>query len=92
MRKYELALVLRSSLADAQRKKLLETVKSWLKDVKIDKEEDWGQKPLSYPIKRETSGFYTLLRMESGNSVPLDLEKKIIANDNILRHLLVRTK
>ena len=91
-RVYELALVLRSSLTDTQRKKFLEIVKSWLGSVKISKEEDWGQKPLSYPIKRETTGFYTLLNLESDNSIPLDLEKKILANDNIIRHLMVRTK
>ena len=92
MRLYELVLVLRTSLSEAQRKKLLETIKSWLNGVKITKEDDWGQKTLSYKIKREVSGYYTLLTLESENSVPLDLEKKILAQENILRHLLIRRK
>lgn len=92
MRLYELVLVLRTSLSDAQRKKLLETIKSWLKDMKIAKEDEWGQKTLSYKIKREVSGYYTLLTLESESSVPLDLEKRILAQENILRHLLIRKK
>ena len=92
MRTYELVLVLRTTLNETQRKKLLETIKTWLKDVKIAKEDDWGQKPLSYKIKREINGYYTLLALETEKSIPLDLEKRLVTNENVLRHLLVRTK
>jgi small subunit ribosomal protein S6 len=90
MRNYQLVLVLKSSLSEVQKKKLLETIKSWLKDVKIAKEEEWGQKSLSYSIKRETSGFYLNLLLEAKDSFPLDFEKKLVAQDDVLRHLLLR--
>lgn len=91
MRNYELVLVLRPSLKEADTKKLLDTVKGWLTGVKITKEEDMGTKVLSYPIKKETSGAYFSLELE-GENIPADLEKKVNANDNIIRHLLIRTK
>jgi small subunit ribosomal protein S6 len=90
MRNYQLVLVLKASLSEVQKKKLLETIKSWLKDVKIAKEEEWGQKSLSYSIKRETSGFYLNLLLEAKDSFPLDFEKKLVAQDDVLRHLLLR--
>ncbi|MCL4419370.1 30S ribosomal protein S6 [Patescibacteria group bacterium] len=90
MRNYQLVLVLKASLSEAQRKKLLEVIKSWLKDVKIAKEEEWGQKPLAYSIKRESSGFYLNLLLEAKDSFPLDFEKKLVSQDDILRHLLLR--
>lgn len=89
MRNYQLVLVLKASLSEVQRKKLLETIKSWLKDVKIAKEEEWGQKPLTYSIKRETSGFYLNYQLETEN-FPLDFEKKLVSQDDVLRHLLLR--
>lgn len=92
MRVYELVMVLQSSLSEAQRKKLIDTVKTWLGDVKIAKEDEWGQKPLAYPIKKEIAGFYLLFNLETENSIPLDLEKKLLTNENILRHLLIRKK
>ncbi|MBI2190062.1 MAG: 30S ribosomal protein S6 [Candidatus Levybacteria bacterium] len=92
MRVYELVMVLQSSLSEAQRKKLIDTVKTWLGDVKIAKEDEWGQKPLAYPIKKEIAGFYLLFNLETNNSIPLDLEKKLLTNENILRHLLIRKK
>lgn len=90
MKNYQLVLVLRSSVAEANRKKLIETVKSWLKDAKFKKEEEWGERPFSYQIKRETSGFYLNILLESENAVSTDFEKRLHSNDDVLRHLLLR--
>lgn len=92
MRVYELVMVLRSSLSEVQRKKLVETVKTWLGEVKVKKEDEWGQKPLSYPIKKEVSGFYLDFLVEASEGIPADLEKRLLTNENILRHLLLRRK
>lgn len=92
MRTYELVLVVRPTVKDEERKKLLGTVKDWLKPVNVAKEDDWGQKPLSYEIKKEVAGHYYLLQLESEAGVPTDLEQRILRNENIIRHLLVRTK
>ena len=92
MRIYDLVLVFKSSLATDKRKKLIDTVISWIKDGKMTKTEEWGSKPLSYPIKKEVSGHYVSMVLESEVGVPTDFEKKILAQDDILRHLLVRTK
>ncbi|GDX62072.1 hypothetical protein LBMAG33_3820 [Candidatus Levyibacteriota bacterium] len=100
MRQYELVLVLRSSLVEAKRNKLLETVKSWLREVRVAKESEWGQKPLAYAIKKENSGFYVDYLLDSDlpsvgigtGGIPKDFEKRIMGNEDILRHLLVRKK
>ncbi len=92
MRAYELVLILKNSLSETERKKVLEKIKEVLKDIKIVKEEQLGQKPLSYKIKKETSGYFVRLLMEAKELIPQDLEKKILANENILRHLLLRNK
>lgn len=91
MRTYELVLVVKPSLTEPQRKKLLETVKSWLKDLSI-KEESWGSKALAYRIKNELTGYYYDLQLETKTSIPVDLEKKLVENENILRHLVIRKK
>ncbi len=99
MRLYEFVMVLRPSLKEADRKKLLTTVKDWLKDVKIKKEEDWGQKALAYKIKKEDSGHYYMLQIEGDpeaatgkGGIPRDFEQRVIRQDNIIRHLMLRTK
>lgn len=92
MRVYELVLVLKSALTETQRKKFVETVKTWLGEVKVKKEDEWGQKPLAYPIKKEIAGFYLLLNLETESSIPSDLGKRLLTNENILRHILIRRK
>ncbi|MBI4080498.1 MAG: 30S ribosomal protein S6 [Candidatus Levybacteria bacterium] len=92
MRLYELVVVLRSSLSEGDRKKVIAALKDLLKEVKITKEDEWGQKPLAYKIKKELAGVYHLFHIEAENGLGIELEKKITRNDSIIRHLLVRTK
>ena len=99
MRTYELVLVVKPTVKEADRKKLLETVTGWLGKVKVTKEEDWGQKALAYPIKKEESGHYYQLFLEGDPStssgeatLPADFETRVLQNNSVLRHLLLRTK
>ena len=92
MRKYELVLVLRSSLTETQRKEIVDEVKAQLQSVSILEEHDWGSKALAYPIKHELTGHYIDIIMQSETGLPVDLEKRLLANTDILRHLLIRTK
>jgi len=82
---------MKPSVKEADRKKLLELFKGWLGEVKVTKEEDWGQKALAYAIKKEDSGHYYQLFLES-EIFPKDFETKVFQNVSILRHLLIRTK
>lgn len=92
MRAYELVLVIKSSLSETDRTKLLDTIKGWLPEVKVTKEDAWGQKQLAYPIRKETTGYYQVFHLEGEKGVPADLEKRILSNEQVLRHLLVRRK
>ncbi len=91
MRLYDLVVIMRPSAPEKDREKVLETIKGWLKDVKILKEESWGQKPLAYKIKKEIAGVYHLLQLEA-ESIPTNVEKRILSNNTVIRHLLVRRK
>ena len=92
MRIYELVVVQKPSLTDAQRKKILDMVKSLLKDMKVSIE-DLGQKQLAYPIKHENSGHYSMLTVEAESAtITSDFEKRLMQEEGILRHLVIRKK
>jgi ribosomal protein S6 len=91
MRSYELIVVVKGSTTEALRKKTITFVKALLKDLKITKENEVGHKTLAYKIKKEANGYYYDFVME-GENVPVNFEKKLLENDNILRHLLLRSK
>ena len=92
MRRYELVLVLKSSLSDTQRKKLLDSIKTWLGKAKVVKEDAWGQKPLSYPIKHEIAGYYLDYSLETQENIPSDFETRLQNASEVLRHILLRKK
>lgn len=91
MRQYQLALVLSPSLTDLNKKKFFDNLKITLKGAKISKEEDLGEKELSYSIRRETKGLYTNLLFDT-EVLPSDLERKLNSDDKVLRHLLLFQK
>ena len=91
MRLYDLVVVLKSSLTDKDKEKLLASLKEWMGKVKIVKEESWGQKPLAYKIKKELSGIYHKFELET-EQIPADFEKRLNTHEDILRHLLLRKK
>ena len=87
MRSYELVLVLKTSLKEGDRKKITGSLKDLI--GKNFSEKEMGQLPLSYPIKKEVSAYFLSLNFET-ESLPLNMEKDILTNDGVLRHLLLK--
>ncbi len=74
--------------AQETQKKLRDSLTA--KNAEITKEEFWGKKKLAYPIAKEDSGYYLLFdfQMEAENARAL--EKELLHNNEIMRHLLVK--
>jgi len=90
MRKYELTLVLKSTLEKEAQDKLLEKTKKWAGKGKILSTKSWGKKRLSYLINKEEEGIYLFLELELEPGKGGEIEKKLRLEESILRHLLVR--
>lgn len=90
MRTYELVLVLKTSLTQDKVKKLIGEIEKWLKDIKISKQDELGEKELAFKIKKETRGIFLDLKLEGKEVIPSDFEKRIREEADILRHLLIR--
>ena len=88
MRMYRMVLMLRSGLKKEGKEKLLDSVKKWTgaEDLKVTQ---IGEKKLTYPIKKERLADYVLCEF-SADKVG-DVDKRLLMQEDILRHLLVRT-
>ena len=62
---YNLTLILKSDLKDADRKKEVTKIKDSFGKAKV-KENDWGQKPLAYPIEKQVSGYFVNMVVGEG--------------------------
>lgn len=87
-----MTLVLKKDLKEEDREKLLKKLKLWLDKGKILSSNTWGEKELSYPIKKETRGEFLFLEMEMEAEKGGEIKKKLRLEDDVLRYLLIQTK
>ena len=82
---YELTLLLPE---EAEIKNIIEIIHS-LKG-KIEKEEKWGKKTLTYPIKKNISAYYFNWLINIEQNKINELKKKFNFNQRLTRYLLLK--
>jgi len=59
------------------------------KQTVVHRHEDWGRRPLAYPIKKLHKAHYVLLNIECTPAVRTELENSLRYNDAIIRYLIL---
>ncbi|MEK7119933.1 MAG: 30S ribosomal protein S6 [Patescibacteria group bacterium] len=88
---YELAFLANPSLPEEELLALVEKVRNWAKETgcEIIKEGAMQKRKLGYSVGKFQSAFLISLLMKGPSSAPEILDKKIIVENSILRHLFV---
>ncbi len=90
MQNYLLTILIDEKIAEKNRQDLLASI---IKDFgKLIKEDLWGVRSLSYPIKHQSSAFYAHFEFEAEPKAIPPLDKKLKLNEDIIRYLLLRPK
>ncbi len=93
MRKYEIVYILRTNLDDAARKeemdKLANIIVSNGGTVDSTDETTLGLRDLAYPIKKETKGYYVVLKVTMGNEAQNEFNRLVRFDNNVLRHIIL---
>lgn len=92
MNSYLLTLVLKPDLEEKARKELLDDMKKKMTGVdgKVEKEDLWGIKDLSYQIKRQNKGYFAHFEFSTGPKTAKGLDKELRVEEDIIRYLLIR--
>jgi len=92
MANYEFMLILDPSLSEEDRTASITEMKSTLEkySAKIEKEDIWGEKKLSYKINRSEKGYYILLDIELDWTKIKDISKNLNLQTNIWRYMFVK--
>jgi small subunit ribosomal protein S6 len=59
---------------------------------KVTKTEYWGLRNLSFPIKKNRKGHYTLLNIDAPAAAVAELERQMRIHEDVLRYLTVRVE
>ena len=59
---------------------------------KMHRVEDWGRRPLAYPIQKLVKAHYVLMNVECSHETLAEIENGFRFNDAVLRHLTIKMK
>lgn len=92
MSSYYLTLVLKPDQDEGKRKSLLEGLvqKATGDSGKVSKEDLWGIRDLSYPIKKQNKGFFAHFELETEPEMANTIDKMLRVEEDVLRYLLIR--
>ncbi len=91
MRHYEIVVLVHPDQSE-QLPSMLERYRKLIEDNKgtIHRLEDWGRRPLAYPIAKLHKAHYVLMNIETDSNTLNELEDLFRFNDAVLRNLTIR--
>jgi small subunit ribosomal protein S6 len=90
---YEIALIIRPEVEEEGQTALIERLSEILTSEggEVKDVESWGRRRLAYPIRKVQEGFYYFIQGQFSASALPELERTIKLNEDILRHMVIRT-
>ncbi len=84
--------IVKTTMEAEKQKKTIDMMKKIITDGKgkIVEAKDMGEKKLAYPIKKELSGYYYVLKVEATSEVVSEFDRRARLDESILRHLIIK--
>ena len=91
---YEHVLIARQDISAQQAEQLNEELKALIEGQggHIAKIEYWGLRNLTYRIKKNRKGHYSLLAIDAPAAAVKEMERQLSINEDVLRYLTVRVE
>lgn len=92
MTNYEIMFIVKTTMESDKIKKTIDSMKKVLTDgkAKIVETKEMGERKLAYPIKKELSGYYYVLKVEATKEVVSEFDRRASIDETILRHLIIK--
>lgn len=92
MTNYEIMFIVKTTMESDKIKGTIENMKKIITNGKgkIVDTKDMGERKLAYPIKKELTGYYYVLRVEASSEVIAEFDRRASIDETILRHLIIK--
>ena len=89
---YEHIIIARQDISPQQAEALNDTLKHLIEDQggHVAKIEYWGLRNLTYRIKKNRKGHYSLLAIDAPSDIVKEMERQLSINEDVLRYMTVR--
>ncbi len=90
---YENVFIARQDISSAQVDAIADAFSEVVTEAggQIHRREYWGLKSLQYRIKKNRKGHFILMNIEAASDAMQEMERQMRLNEDVLRHLTVRT-
>ena len=91
---YEHVVIARQDISPQQAEALNDTLKAQIEEGggAVAKIEYWGLRNLTYRIKKNRKGHYSLLAIDAPADVVKEMERQLSLNEDVLRYLTMRVE
>ncbi|ESQ84399.1 30S ribosomal protein S6 [Asticcacaulis sp. AC466] len=91
---YEHVVIARQDVSPQQAEALNETIKTLVEENggHIAKIEYWGLRNLTYRVKKNRKGHYSLLALDAPAPAIKELERQLSINEDVIRYMTVRVE
>lgn len=92
MTKYEIMYIIRPTLAEENRKALIEELNTIFtsRDSSVDKVNEWGMRDLAYEIQKLRKGYYVVLDVTATDEARAEFDRVVRIKEDILRYLIIK--
>jgi small subunit ribosomal protein S6 len=91
---YEHVVIARQDISPQQAEALNDTLKALIEDQggHVAKIEYWGLRNLTYRIKKNRKGHYSLLALDAPAPAVKEMERQLSINEDVLRYMTIRVE
>ncbi len=90
--RYEIGFIVAAESSEDEQKKIVDNLTGIIKkgDGKIEQVDEWGLRKLSFPIQKNTDGFYVFIQCEAEGSLVTAVERRLRQIEKVLRFITLR--
>jgi len=94
LRNYELVLIINPEVAEEKFEAAINGISQFITERGgvVNEVERWGKKKLAYPVEHFMEGSYVLAKFILKPALCKELEASLQISEEVLRHLLIKTK
>lgn len=91
---YEHVVISRQDISAQQAEALNDTLKALIEEGGgvVSKIEYWGLRNLTYRIKKNRKGHYSLLAIDAPSDAVKEMERQLSLNEDVLRYMTIRVE